>query len=211
MTELDNWLQGATRCLARDSRAAVQREIHEHYELTHEAAMNGGATADEAKRLAVSALGDAKTANRQYRQALLTSAEAKMLGDAKRESRAVCSRTWLKRVLQILPVAGVVAAIALFVAGENGVARISLAFAMGMGVLGAATILPVYTPARGLVFRYVKWTALVGAAALAFWPDPLKSSWLMLPCLWLVVWMEWMRASIRRKLPVGEWPRALYF
>lgn len=210
MSELENWLQSATRCLARDSRAQVRGEIREHYELAHEAAMSGGATADEAERVAVKALGDAKTANRQYRQCLLTSAEAKLLSDAKWESRAVCSRGWLKRLLQVMPVAGIAAAITLFAIGENGLGRIALAFTLGTGVLTAATILPVYTPSRGLVFRYVKWAVLIVAMALAFGPDTLKFSWLILPCLWHAVWMEWRRASIRRKLPVGEWPKPLY-
>lgn len=91
MTGLDSWLEQATRCLSRDSVAQVRSEIREHYESARETAISGGATADEADRLAVCALGDAKTANRQYRNVLLTASEARMLREANWEARAVCS------------------------------------------------------------------------------------------------------------------------
>ena len=35
-------------------------------------------------------------------------------------------------------------------------------------------------------------------------------SWLLISCLWLVARIEWTRVSIRRKLPVAEWPKQLY-
>jgi hypothetical protein len=79
MTGLDGWLKQATRHLSRDSAAQVRTEIQEHYESALEAAMSGGASTEEADRLAVTALGDAKDANCKYRNVLLTSAEARML------------------------------------------------------------------------------------------------------------------------------------
>jgi hypothetical protein len=45
---------------------------------------------------------------------------------------------------------------------------------------------------------------------LAFGPSALKMWWLLMSCLWPVVWIEWARISIRRKLPVAEWPKQLY-
>src|SRR5580658_3583613 len=92
MTGLDSWLKQATRHLSKDSAAQVQTEIRDHYESARDAAMIGGATADEAERRALTALGDAKTANRQYRHVLLTSAEARMLREGAWEARVVCSR-----------------------------------------------------------------------------------------------------------------------
>ena len=82
MTGLDSWLNQATRHLSVDSAAQVRTEIREHYESAWEAAVGGGAPADEAGRSALAALGDAKAANRQYRKVLLTSSEARMLRDA---------------------------------------------------------------------------------------------------------------------------------
>jgi hypothetical protein len=45
----------------------------EHYECSRDAAIRDGAAADQADKVALTALGDAKRANRQYRKVLLTS------------------------------------------------------------------------------------------------------------------------------------------
>jgi hypothetical protein len=95
MTALEIWLRRATRCLSAHSAAQVRSEIEEHYESAREIAIDSGATLDEAGGTVVSSLGDARTANRQYRKVLLTATEARMLSDAQWESRAVCARPWL--------------------------------------------------------------------------------------------------------------------
>src|SRR5450755_4413763 len=123
MTRLDGWLKQATRHLSRDSAARVRTEIQEHYELAREAAMSGGASADQADLSAVTALGDAKTANCQYRNVLLTSSEARMLREGQWEARAVCSRPWAKWVLLAVPAAALLAAGTLFFKGNLDVAR----------------------------------------------------------------------------------------
>ena len=210
MTGLDSWLKQATRHLSKDSVAQVRTEIQEHYESEREAAMSGGATADEADRLAVTALGNAKAANCQYRSVLLTSAETRMLRNANWEARAVCSRPWLKWLLLAMPVAALLAATAAFLTGAIAVARVLLVGGIGMGLLFAAPFLPVYTPSRARVFRRVKWVVLIGTLGLAFGPDALKWPWLLSSCLWPLAWIEWTRVSIRRKLPVAEWPKQLY-
>jgi hypothetical protein len=64
MTGLDIWLRQATRHLAKDSITQVRTEIQEHYESARDAAVTEGVPLGEADRLALSALGDAKTANR---------------------------------------------------------------------------------------------------------------------------------------------------
>ena len=71
MTGLDSWLNRATRHLSKGSLAQVRTEIQEHYESAREAAIGSGATADEADRVALADLGDAKAANRQYRRVVL--------------------------------------------------------------------------------------------------------------------------------------------
>jgi hypothetical protein len=210
MTGVDSWLQLATRHLSRDSAAKVRTEIWEHYESAREAAMSGGATADEADRLAVAALGDAKAANREYRRVLLTSAEARMLREGNWERRVVCSRPWLKRLLPAMPAAALLAATALFFTGAIPAARVLLVAGIGMGLSFGAPFMPVYTPSRGRIFRRVKWAVLAGTLGLAFGADALKWSWLIIACLWPIVLVEWRRISIRRKLPVAEWPKQLY-
>jgi len=209
MTRLDSWLKQATRRLSQDSTAKVRSEIQEHYESAREAAIDSGATADESDRIAVTALGDAKAANCQYRNVLLTSAEARILREANWEAQAVCSRPWVRWLLAMI-VAALSAAFELFLTGATTVARPLFVGGMAMGILFAAPFLPVYTPARARVFRFVRLALLLGTVVLAFGPDALKWSWLLFSCLWPLVWIEWTRISIRRKLPVAEWPRQLY-
>jgi hypothetical protein len=66
MTDLQDWLRQATRHLAKDGVAQVRTEIGEHYELARDAAIADGATAEEADKIALNALGEAVAANRQY-------------------------------------------------------------------------------------------------------------------------------------------------
>ncbi len=210
MTELDNWLRLATRQLAKSAAAQVRTEIQEHYESARDAAVADGATTEEADRLAVNALGDAKTANCQYRRVLLTSAEASMLREGSWEAHAVCSHAWLKRLVLAMPLAMVAGAIALSLTDHAEVARGVFFLGIGMSPLVAAILLPINTPSRGRVFRYVKWITMTGAFTMLLGPDTLKWSWLLISCLWPVAWTEWTRASIRRKLPIKAWPRHLY-
>jgi hypothetical protein len=210
MTRLETWLELATRRLSRDSTAQVRNEIQEHYEAAHAEALSSGVSVDEADRLAVSALGDAKTANCQYRKVLLTSAEARVLRDARWEARVVCSHPSLKWLLPALPLVVLFAASIAFLAGASALERVLLVGGVGMMVWFYLPFLPVYTPARGRIARCLKWVALVGTLGLAFGPDALRWSWLLFSCLWPMAWIEWTRISVRRKLPVAEWPKALY-
>ena len=210
MTGLESWLSQATRHLAQESAAQVRSEIQEHFQSAQDATMTGGATADEAYRIALSALGDAKTANCQYRQVLLTSGEARMLRDGNSEARALCARPRLKQVALAAPVAAIAVAIVLFFAGQAAVARDLFIVGIGMSPLFGALVLPIYTPSRGRVFRRVKWVAMTGALVLLFGWEAFHWSWLLISCLWPLAWTEWTRASIRRKLPVAAWPRQLY-
>ena len=210
MAELANWLKQATRCLAKDSATQVRIEIREHYDSAREAAIRDGATADDASQFAVTSLGDAKAANREYRKVLLTSPEAKMLGEGNWEARAFCARPWLKWLLAAVPLAALLAAIALFLTGGFALARALFLGAIATGVLFAAPFLPIYTPSRARVFRVAKWGALIAVFWLAFAPDSLQWFWLLASCLWIPAWTEWTRFSIRRKMPVEKWPKQLY-
>ena len=210
MTQLENWLKQATRQLSSDSAARVRTEIQEHYESAREAALSGGATTEEADRLAVTALGDAKTANCQYRNVLLTSAEARLLNEGNWEARAVCSSAGLKWMLFALPVCALAAAVVLFLKGDIATARILLSGGIAMGLMFAGPFLPVYTPRRGRIFRWAKWVVMLAMLGVAFGPDAFRWSWLLFSCLWPMAWVELRRVSIRRKLPVGQWPKQLY-
>jgi uncharacterized membrane protein len=201
MTRLESWLTDATRGLSKDSAAQVRTEIGEHYE----SSLRHDVTPDEADRIAVAALGDAKAANRQYRKVLLTSREAAMLRQSNREARAICSGGLLKGLMIALSVAFLCGGVAFFLAGAIFVARTLLLGWVLVGLMAFAPFLPVYTPTRGRAFRVVKWVFLLLTLWLA-----LKLTPLFFACLWPLAWVEWTRASIRRKLPVAEWPRQLY-
>jgi hypothetical protein len=170
MFELHSWLEEATRHLAKDSAAQVRAEIREHYESAREAAIAGGATSEDAERQALSALGDARTANSQYRRVLWTSTEARLLREGNWEARAVCSRPWLKRLILAMPWAIAAAVAALLITGHVPVARDILIGGIGMSPLVAALLLPIDTPLRGRVFRCAKWIVMIAAVLLLFGP-----------------------------------------
>jgi hypothetical protein len=210
MSGLEGWLKEATRHLSQDSAAQVNAEIREHYESARDVAMNNGASPEEADRSALTALGDAKAANRQYRKVLLTAREARQLKESNWESRAVCSNRLVKALLFMMPAAAIIAGEVLSLRGAIEFARILLVGGIGMSLLFSLPLLPVYTPSRGRIIRSVKWSVLLGIMAVAFGHDALKLSWLLFSCLWPMIWIEWTRSSIRRKLPVAQWPKHLY-
>ncbi len=210
MSALEYWLNEAARGLSKDSAAQVRNEIREHYESAREAAITNGATPEEADRFAYRALGDAEDANAQYRNVLLTSGEARVLGEGNWEA-CVCSRPWIRWLLAAIPLAAVLAAVALFFTRSVDAARVLAIGGTGMGLVFAAPLLPIYTRSRSRIFRPVKWILLIATLVLAFGPNALQWSWLLASCLWPLMWIEWTRMSIRRKLPVAKWPKQLYF
>ncbi len=210
MAGLESWLQQATRHLAKESAAQVRAEIQEHYESAREDCIAGGATADEADRLALNSLGDPRMANRQYRQVLLTSGEARVLRKGNAEAQILCASSWTKWLRLALPIVMLWGGLVLFFLGRLAMAQAALAMGILTGILFVAPFLPIYTQSRSLVFRYVKWALIMSAIALVFGRDALRMSWLLFACVWPVAWVEWTRISIRRKLPVSAWPRQLY-
>jgi hypothetical protein len=205
-TELELWLKQATRHLSKDAAAQVRTEILEHYESAREAAMSAGSMSNSADRLAVTALGDARIANRQYRHVLLTSTEAKLLGDGNREERMVCAYPWLKGLLLAIPAVALLASLAFLLKGKPDAAMGLLEGAVGLAVWSATPFLPIYTPWRGRFLRLVKWAVLLAA----LWMVGFQWSWLFISCLSWMAWMEWTRISIRRKIPIAQWPKQLY-
>jgi hypothetical protein len=211
MTPLQAWLEKATRYLSTDSAAQVCREIQEHYESARDAAIARGRRLDEAERAALVALGDARIANRQYRRVLLTKTEADMLGKMQWEASKLCARAWLLWPLRAIPVIPFVAGGVAFVFGYDSIARWALWLAVASAAfLAAPTLCIIYTPSRARVFRCCKWTATGAASALALGPS--AANWigaLAIVCTGLV-WVEWTRRNIRRKLSVKDWPLELY-
>src|SRR5664279_2684487 len=152
--ELDTWLGQATRHLSRDAAAQVRNEIREHYDAARENATEHGAGSEEAERLALVALGDAKAANRQYRKVMLTSSEARLLREGNWEARAVCSRRWM------IAVGALATGIGFYFVNSIVMGRILLVGGTALLLLFSAMYMPVYTPARSRIFRAVKWLVL---------------------------------------------------
>lgn len=208
MTGLEQWLNRATRHLSKDSAAQVRTEIQQHFESAREAAICEGASADAADLRALTALGDPKTANCQYRKVLLTSAEARVLSQGSWDARFICSSGF--RPGAAIDAALFVLAGVLFIAGADTVADIALAVALGMALLFVVPSFPIYTPSRSRVVRCVKWVVLAAMPVLPLGSDALKFSWLLVATWWPIFWIEYTRHSIRRKLPVSRWPKHLY-
>lgn len=207
---LEGWLRRATRGLAAASAAKVRAEIQDHYDQARESAVQGGATCDDAARAAFEALGDARQANCQYRLVMLTAAESRALRESAWESQAVCARRTVRRGLALLPVALLVAALAAFHFEQDGAARILCTGSAVFAVLLAPLFLPVFTPVRARFYRAAKWFAMAGFLVVILGSHTLEWTWLLASCMTPGLWIEWTRASLRRKIPVAQWPRHLY-
>jgi len=211
MTEFEKWLMRATRCLSQESRARVRSEIKDHYEASRNDAVANGATLPEAEAIALRALGEPTEANRLYRQSLLTSSEARLLREGNWEVRAVCSRPVLRWFVLTLPVVVFLAGVLALFGGANHVAAGLVPVSFCFSMLLHGPFLPIYTPLRSRIYRGFKWAALSAIFLMATWPLGWSGSWLFFGCLWTVGRIEWTRFSIRRKLPIGQWPRQLHF
>ena len=210
MMILDSWLNQAVRGLSKDSADTVRREIQEHYDAAREAALNSGNDPQQAERMAVQALGDPCVANRQYRKVLLTKSEAAVLRNSISESRMICSNSWARWVLLSAPgVLTLVSAIALAVHLPSLAIGV-LTLAVLMALFFMVPFLPIYTISRGRIYRAIKWVLLIVMLFLFFGKDGRTQLWLGSCCFYPVLYTEWKRMMIRRKLPIGQWPRHLY-
>lgn len=210
MTDLDNWLLRATRCLAPESSARVRAEITDHFEASRDAAIDTGATAQDAEDAALHALGSPAEANRLYRRSLLTSSEARLLRTGNWEARAVCSRSALRWTFLAVPPIILIAGLLALLQHADGKAFVLLPASLCLAVLLHGPFLPVYTPSRSRIYRGFKWTALLALLLMGTMPLNWHESWICFGCWWFMIWAEWQRFSIRRKLPVGQWPRQLH-
>ena len=220
---LDAWLARATRHLSADSAAQVRAEIAQHYESTREDAIASGSSSDDADRKALAALGDAKAANRKYRNVLLTRREARLLASSGREAQFFCATTFRKALLVAVPVIAALCAAAAYVtatltapftstanATAALVARGSLVAAILTAIFFAVPLLPIYTPARARIYRAAKWIAITAVVLILIDGDRLEATWLFLSCFWGIAYTEAQRMSIRRKIPAANWPKHLY-
>lgn len=210
MTTLDSWLKQAVRGLSRDSAETVWREIEEHYEAAREAAVASGVGAQQADEMAVQALGDPCVANRQYRKVLLTKSEAAVLRNSNAESRMICANKWAKWMMLSAPGTLLLLSVMFLAMHQNSLARGLLVLGALMAIFFMPPFMPIYTVSRGRIYRAIKWTVMLGGIVVLFGVDSRNGLWLISCCFFPMFYTEWKRMVIRRKLPIGRWPRQLY-
>ena len=210
MTTLDSWLNQAVRRLSTESADLVRREIEEHYDAAREAALSDGIDPQQADLAALRALGDPCIANRQYRKVLLTKSEAAVLRQSNAESLMICSNGWAKWVLLSAQGTLLLLSIISFAVHLPSLACGVLVLAVLMALFFTLPFFPIYTIARGRVYRAVKWVLFITVVLVFFGKDGRIGLFLGSCCFYPVIYMEWKRMMIRRKLPVGQWPKQLY-
>jgi hypothetical protein len=200
------WLDTATRKLSTDSAARVREEIREHFESAREEAVAAGVTADSACLSALASLGDAKTVNRRYRRVLVTAWEATLL------ERAECAdRSWYFSRVGLVARLFVWGAFLFFgVAQEN---PMLVLVAGGYFAVCGYRLLPArHMRIGGLVIRWIGIpVGIFTGFMIAGQPDVRVALGAMFILYEVAVARaHWGRMRLREKLPVADWPRALY-
>jgi hypothetical protein len=201
MQTLEQWLDVATSGLCESAADRVRAEIGEHYASALEAAAADDADPIDAERLAVDALGDAKTANRQYRRVLLTASEEDVL----RGLTSRGGRLWRGTIV-------LVSAVLLVVVPTSTLAVTKYAFATVM-VDALLHAIPVGSIRAAWALRILRWATVIGWYTIWF-----VSTWefarvaaVLIPVFAVgASHREYRLFVIRRKLPVEQWPRRLW-
>ena len=201
MQTLQQWLDVATLGLSDSSAQRVRAEIGEHYASALESAEAAGVDPCDAEHRAVTALGDAQTANRQYRRVLLTESEENSL----RQWTSRGGRVWRGTFVLLSAVF-----LAVVPGSTLGVAKYTCVAILLDALLRA---IPVGSIRAGWVVRISRW-----ANQIAFYAMWFISAWafaklpaLLIPVMALgTLHMEYRLFVIRRKLPVEQWPRRLW-
>lgn len=209
MTALEQWLTRATRCLSAESRTTVRAEIQDHYEAGRDEAISRGASSHQAGTIALRALGDPVRANRLYRRALLTKDEARLLKEGKWEARVVHSSRLVRWTMLALPVSVFLAGLVAFFMNTRPIPAVLVGISLVLSVLLHGPFLPIYTSTRSRIYRICKWIVLIAFFA-AMVPMARSEAWVLLGSFWLAAWVERIRYSIRRKIPITQWLRHLY-
>lgn len=193
-TSLEIWMDQATRGLALESAMRVRAEIQEHFDSALASGAEPGA--------AVAALGDPKSANRQYRRVLLTNTDARWLENVRRRG-------------ELPPLGAYILLTAGLVTGAAKILRGSLDGSLpplSLMVIGALFLVPRWvrldTRLRNRTYRALQWAVIIGGPVALTAAGRLKPAvffvYLMFVC---VAYKDYL---LRRKLPEKEWPKDLH-
>lgn len=200
---LERWLTIATRRLSAGAALQVRTEIESHYESAFDSALGEGLTESAASARAVESLGDPAEANRAYRKVLLTSLELTWLANftrADREQHSALNR----RIRQILAFAlFAIAAVQLLTTRRFETFPYILATVLTLDLLPSVLA---SVPTQRLC--QIRWMLLAVVVA-ALWWFGLRERWGVLLLAAAFAWIDWIKASIRRKLPREQWPSTL--
>ena len=200
---LEAWLAIANRGLSAESAAEVRTEIGAHYEDAYEEATARGSHAAEAERTAVAALGSPWSANREYRRVLLTAREAKLLRQLRHSSESHEAELQIARWLASVTLAFCILA-ALLPVSKKGIVIAGLIL-----LLVVQTSIAINTKRRGRLNRTARWIWLIIAAYATYTGGAVWYFWIVLCGLVTCAYGEYQLFSIRRKIPVEQWPKRL--
>lgn len=191
---LDSWIDRASRGLAPESRARVQAEIEEHFRCAMEEPF-------ATEVAVVRALGDPRVANRAYKRVLVTAAEARLM-----HWNAFGDRQPKLSLAVFLAIAVMWGSMGTLASTWIAIVMVFEGFLVALPRRGRP-----YTGRKLVTYRCLRMVwgvaffGAVGSTAAA----PLVVATMVSP-LAFYVWNEWMNARIRRKLPVDQWPKAIY-
>jgi hypothetical protein len=201
---LEHWLSIATRRLSIGAALQVESEIASHYASALESALANGLSDSDAAHHAIQSLGDPHAANREYRKVLLTKLEAGYLTNFESSQHHVNS-TLNRRIRQVL--GGLLLVNAAWLLGTS---RGLQSFPIFLATALILDVLPSMLPASlslGRV-RLLRWLFLASVVAALWWVQRTE--------LWQIVflavafgWIDWIKASLRRKLPREQWPSSI--
>jgi hypothetical protein len=210
---INDWIDVAARGLAKDPRARVREETLAHYESAREEGLRQGTSEQEADAAALASLGNARTANRQYKKVHLTERESTLIRCDELLVRAIQARPYLL----LIPLLLLCAAVAAVTIQPEQVTVMAVIGMVGISFeLCVPFLISINTRPRGYVYRAIRlaWPAVIIALPHVY--EGTGDAWLLfvataLPIVWVFGTIEWTRASARRKLPQADWPRSLYF
>lgn len=211
MTNLDKWLDAATRGLSEESAARVRAEISDHYQLAYEAAIANGASAEQANLAVIAALGDAKSENREYRRVFLTVWEQRLLDSMRNKFPGLPpGRVKLGKTLAAILMIEAFGMIATGIYKDPSRASTLFFLAPMIAIPLIARVLPISTPGQGRMFRVAQWSFLLIGAFLAA-TFGAKYATGFVGVFLMTAYFQRTYASIRRKVPVSQWPKQLYY
>ena len=122
----------------------------------------------------------------------------------------ICANNWVKWMMLSTPGTLLLLSTIFLAMHQYNLARGMLVFGALMAIFFMPPFLPIYTVSRGRIYRAIKSIVLIGGVLVLFGWDSRIGLWLASCCFFPMFFNEWKRMMIRRKLPIGQWPKQLF-